>query len=342
MDKIVRRIKAYNGQIIYTVYTTYHLLLALTMIFMSNRIKDTTVVMTTYDKRDLQNFRLISKRMSNFGIRGVVIDKKNVFHRLLGLSWIENTIIYKKICKEANIINDDFYLVNFSWALKRVFYPASYYFKKCKETIFVQDGVLQYVVPENSMIKLFIQSLYGSVIGYWKYDKLKCIFVEHPEKFPDYLRPKIIHFVFSGERLLSDQRNSIKEILLDDESREELSTLKKARGIIFTQPFVGDGFLSEEENRKIFRELTEFYKRYGSVVLKVHPRDNVDYSYLGIPIINGKYPSEIYAFDNIEFEFAIGICTSAIWTIEAKKKVLINENFLTDKKFKLVALEEVV
>lgn len=340
MERIVSDIQKNRGKIIYTTYTTYHLLLALTLICMSNRTDDAIIIMTSFDKNDIRIFCSISKRMSKYGIRSVVIDKRTIFHRLIGLSWLENTLIYKRICNEARIENDDFLLVNFSWAMKRVFYPASYYFKKCRNTIFVQDGVLQYVVPENSEVKLFIQKIFGSVIDYWKYDKLKSIYVEHPDRFPEYLQEKIKKFVFSEKALLTEQKECIKDILLDADSKEELGYLADAKGIIFTQPFVGDGFLSKEENAEIFKKLTEFYMRYGKVVLKIHPRDNEDYTYLGIPIIKGKYPSEMYALDNIKFEFAVGICTSAIWTIDAKRKIMLNENFLKDKEFELMDLEE--
>ena len=82
--------------------------------------------------------------------------------------------------------------------------------------------------------------------------------------------------------------------------------------------------------------LSKYYSKYGRIFLKVHPRDNSDYSHIDAVLLSKHWPSELLTVFDIKFDYAVGICTSSITTVKAKKKMNINENFLHDLNYRLV------
>jgi hypothetical protein len=86
--------------------------------------------------------------------------------------------------------------------------------------------------------------------------------------------------------------------------------------------------------------MVDYYSKYGTPVLKLHPRDTSDYQLENkCTILPAFFPSEILTLLDIHFKYAIGICTSAVPTTDADYKININENFLKDLKFKLIHIE---
>lgn len=114
-----------------------------------------------------------------------------------------------------------------------------------------------------------------------------------------------------------------------------MACISRVDGIIFTQPISEDGFVSEREKIKIYTELSEFYSQYGRIALKIHPRDTAQYHIRDVGILKGAYPSELLSVLNISFKFAVGLCTSAIETVNADIRINLNERFLTELKYEL-------
>ena len=123
----------------------------------------------------------------------------------------------------------------------------------------------------------------------------------------------------------------------------ELPILKSETDcIIFSQPFSEDGYISEDEKKKLFESLVNHYQKYGKVTLKVHPRDTSIYSIESANILYGNYPSELLCMMGITFKLAVGVCTSAIYTINAQKSVNLNTNYLHELQFSYIDFEELL
>lgn len=167
--------------------------------------------------------------------------------------------------------------------------------------------------------------------------KIKSIYVQQPAKFPDYLVPKLVKFKMDKcfEQTKEVTKNVLLEIFTDSESKEEIKRIKQLDGIVFTQPISEDGFVSEKEKIRIYTELADFYSQYGTVALKIHPRDTTDYHIEGVNMMKGTYPSELLSILGIRFKFAVGLCTSAVETVNADIKMNLNEKFLSELKYEL-------
>ena len=106
-------------------------------------------------------------------------------------------------------------------------------------------------------------------------------------------------------------------------------------GILYTQPISEDGYVKEEIKIKIYKELVEYYSKYGKVFVKVHPRDTTQYDFPKEMILRGNYPSELLNVLGIKSKFAVGLCTSAVETANAEVRINLNEKFLSELKYEL-------
>ncbi len=329
MENIIKYINNYSGKIIYVTSSVYNTMLAVSILLQTDKKPESIIIMTTPHKDEVKQFTSISTRMEYEKINNIVIDKKTRVHRAIGISSVSNNIIKKRVYQILDTSKHNFLLVNFSWAQKKVAYPASIYLDECEKAIFIQEGVMQYVTPDDNNFYLLLKKLYGNQTNFWTMDKIEGIYVTDPEKFPNYLHPKLIKANFN---YCENQADIISKIFLSEEERKELSELKTADGIIFTQPLSEDGFISEKEKTNIYLKIKTVCDQYGKFVIKLHPRDTSDYDIDKSLLISGKYPSEIFKLNHIKFKYAVGICTSAIATIDADHAFNINENFLFDKK----------
>lgn len=329
MENIIKYINNYSGKIIYVTSSVYNTMLAVSILLQTDKKSESIIIMTSPHKGEVKQFTSISTRLEYEKINNIVIDKKTRIHRAIGISSVSNNIIKKKVYQILDTSKHNFLLVNFSWAQKKVAYPASIYLDECEKAIFIQEGVMQYVTPDDNNFYLFLKKLYGNQTNFWTMDKIEGIYVNIPEKFPNYLYPKLIKANFNYDE---KQADVIANIFLSEDERKELLEIKTADGIIFTQPLSEDGFISEKEKKNIYLKIKKICDQCGKFVIKLHPRDTSDYDIDKNLLIKGKYPSEIFKMYHIKFKYAVGICTSAITTIDADCAFNLNDNFLYDKK----------
>ncbi len=324
--------------VILTCSSQYNVLLALNIILSCNIKNRSFLVMFSPQKRTVEYFRRISQNIVSLGIKSTVIDKKNRVYRALGFSDIENFLVKRKIFKELGI-NGEFLLINFSWNQQIVRYPASIYYKDCSKAIFIEEGATQYVTPDEKKIYIILKKLYGNQTAFWKDEKLLGIYVQHKEFFPDYLNDKLKSFSYDevAKCIPEEEISTMARCFLREDQLREIEILKdKNTGIVFTQPLSEDGYISETDKIGIYKDLVNYYGKYGRVVLKVHPRDATEYDFEGVEVIRGLYPSELYKMLGIRVRFAIGLCTSAVDTIDADFKMNLNEKFLVEKTYDLI------
>jgi hypothetical protein len=296
------------------------------------------LVLFSYKKEELEVLKTIAEKSKKYNIKTVIFDKKSKLYRLLKINDLRLKKVYSEICSMLKIHRNDFMLINFAWSLKRVQYPASFFLKICNEAYFFQDGATQYLYKSESKIFLIFKRIYDGNEKFWENEKLREIYVENEEKFPSYLRHKIKVISYNYNSISEVTKRNVMEVFVAENEKKEFEILEKSDGIIFTQPLSESRLVSEKEKIKVYKKIAMFYSKYGSICLKVHPRDFSDYSNLNVPIIKGRYPSEIINIMGIRFKFAIGICTCAIETIDADFRYNIGENYTQDKIISLVEI----
>lgn len=342
MKNIINYINSYDGKIIFVTSSVYNTMLATIILLQTNKISDSIILMTSPHRNDVNQFIFFSGRMNQYHIKNIVIDKKTILHRALGISTLKNNRIKKEVYKRINTKKHEFLLVNFSWAQKKVAYPASIYLNECEKAIFVQEGAMQFATPDENKVILFLKRIYGNQTNFWKMDKIEVIYVNSPENYSKHLQKKLLKFDFNnfGEGSYKEIVEVICDIFLSDSDKQEIINILKTDGIIFTQPLSEDGFTTETEKKDIYVNIMRVCKKYGEFMIKLHPRDTSIYDFSPDILINGKYPSEIYKLLNIRFKYAVGICTSAIATIDADCAININANYLYDKRLDISNLDK--
>lgn len=339
MRDIVHKLNGIEKKIIFVCSSPYNILLATLLIIKANLYDKTCIVMPTYSKKNVKYFTVISRRLLQMNIHSEVINKHNIFWRAVGFAHIQNKVIMNRVFKQIHTGKNAYYLVNHTWDRQKVCYPASLYFKYCEGAIFIEEGSTQFVTPKEHELVVALKRLYGNQTDYWKDSRLESIYVQNPKQFIGYHTESMRPFSLNNS-LNEEEEKRLTDIFMDASEKESLEKLRcEKKGIIFSQCFSEDGYMTEEEKIRIFTELSGYYSQYGKVFLKIHPRDTTEYHIQGVDIIKGSYPSELFTILNIQFDFAIGICTSAIETVNAKVKLNLNEKFLTELRYERIPLE---
>lgn len=341
MSTIEDYIKQNKMPVIYTCSSQYNALLAFIFIMLYGKVNNSCIIMFSPEKRVLKAFYNISEKLNLYRIKNIVIDKQTKLHRALGVSNIRNHIIKKCVFKKMHIIGGDYFLVNFAWNPRIVLYPASIYFKNCQRCIFVEEGATQYVTPSENMVVLLLKKLYGNQMDFWEDERINGVFVQFPQKY-SYIKTSIQSF--SLKKTIEKLGDSTKKMIVDtfgmgiqlDELRKQL---EDKAGIIFTQPLSEDGYISENEKKKVYSDIVNFYSRYGKLVVKLHPRDTSNYEFTSASIMKSDFPSELLSISGKKFEFAVALCSSAVETVDAKLKKNLNEKYLNDLSFNLIELD---
>ena len=342
MSEIEDYIGTSSRPIIYACSSQYNALLAFLFILLYGNPDISYVLMFSPSKTIVEAFERISLGMNRYGIKNVVIDKKTMLHRALGISNLHNNIIMKKVFKAMNIKVGEFFLVNFSWTSRIVRYPASIYFKKCDSAIFVEEGATQYVTPSQNYFVLLLKKIYGNQLDFWGDEKIKDVFVHNPDKYshlPLSAKQFSIDDIFRN--LTCSQREKVMEVFGGGINAKNLeSALEKVDGIIFTQPLSEDGYITEGSKKKIYDEIVSYYSKYGNIVVKIHPRDNTIYEFETASILPREFPSELLNILGKKFSFAVALCSSAVETVNARQRINLNEKFLSDLIYTFKEIEK--
>jgi len=96
--------------------------------------------------------------------------------------------------------------------------------------------------------------------------------------------------------------------------------LKSDGIIIFTQPFMDDCKLTEEEQISLYAPYIEKYKDM-QIVIKKHPRDKVDYlrHFPNAKIMSTSAPMQILSAMGYKFDVAVTVSSSAVSSMENAK-----------------------
>ncbi len=326
---------------VYVCVVQYHLYLSLLLIESNGDRENSVVLLNANDLKIYEQFCSLKAKLEehNFKVDVRLRNKKKDF---LGLEEIENRKQYNKVCAMfGEDISGKFILYNFAWNCQYIYTTANIYYKKCEKAIFVEEGALTAINPPQPSIKILVKKIQGGSVDFFKDERLEAIYVQQPEIYSKEWDRKLKKFDISD--LLKELNADSKKVIVDIFLRDLAETLNRQLvdvGIIYTQPLSEDGFISEEKKLEYYRQMVQYYSRYGNPVLKLHPRDTSTYNIEDIcTVLPAFFPSELLGLMNIRFKYAVGICTSAVLTTDAEYKLNINENFLTDSRFRLLPLE---
>lgn len=333
MMKIVEILRKTPDKVVFVCSSPYNILIAASLIMKADLYGRCALILPTYSLKNMNYFKEIALKMERQGIVCEVINKKNMIHRAVGLSDRENLAVMKRVLNKLHIQKREFFLVNHTWNKALVCYPASLWFRYCKESIFIEEGCTQIATPDEKPFVLWLKYLYGNQKEFWKDSRVKGIYVQNKELFSNYPMPELEQFELNID-FSEEEKQKLIDMFVNYQDRVEIERIgKEADGILYTQPISEDGYVKEEDKIRIYKDLVKYYSKYGKVFVKVHPRDTTQYDFSKEMILRGNYPSELLNILGIKFKFAIGLCTSAIETVNAEVKINLNERFLSELKY---------
>ncbi|MCP1188534.1 alpha-2,8-polysialyltransferase family protein [Priestia flexa] len=316
----------------YVCSTPYHVFVSLCHL-VTSRDKG-TFYLTTHDDNSEKIFFMLKDRLLHHEyVENVIIRKrKRILDKLMIerlKDWLE-FLQLKPVLKESN-----YHIYNFCWNPYSLYLPSNFLYKKAKKVTFIEEGSMLYAYEKPKKLTLILKKyLYGVNTDFYKDAKTKEILVQYPDKYPDFLSDKLTNLSFSElvKGINQSSREEILSIFIRDNSLAHKLNFTDKSVIILTQPLSEDGFITEKEKYKLYKNIIDEYKDTYYIVLKRHPREKTIYGFDHVLEIEGTFPSEILTILNLNFEKAIGICTSAIYNINATEKINIDENFLNRRK----------
>jgi hypothetical protein len=180
----------------------------------------------------------------------------------------------------------------------------------------------------NTKYLQFLRKIFQISINPCMEPNVEKIYLSYPERIAINLCDKKVKLslVDMISELSQNQKELILHILINDDAYHKIiNSLSQYsdsdRVIIFTSPFSEDCLLDEGQKKVLFTKLYNEYKEYGKVFIKKHPRDLSIYDIPNAILLEGFFPSEIFNLLNVKFNYAVGICTSAVDNVIAKNKI---------------------
>lgn len=335
MMGIVKILRETSDRIIFVCSSPYNILIAASLIMKADLCGKCGLILPTYSPKNIKYFQDITLKMKQWGVVCEVVDKKNMMHRAVGLSDRDNFVVMERVLDKLHTKRNEFFLVNHTWNKALVCYPASLWFRYCRESIFIEEGYAQTATPDEKPFVLLLKRFYGNQKEFWRDSRLKGIYVQNSEMFSDYPIPECKEFALNVD-FSEEEKQKLIDLLVNAQNRIEIEKLRKeADGILYTQPISEDGYVKEEVKIKIYEELAAYYSKYGKIFVKLHPRDTTQYNFPEEMILKGNYPSELLNILGVKFKFAVGLCTSAVETANAEVRINLNEKFLSELKYEL-------
>jgi hypothetical protein len=310
----------------YLCSTPYHIFVSLCHMYAKN--EKGILYLTTHDEVSNKVFKKIDNSLNKLPlVTRTIVRLRNKKKERFFIEELIDHLFYKKI--KTDLENSCVYL--FPWTPYSLYTISNFVYQKADNVVLIEDGANLYSFPKPSKFKVLIKKYsYRISTDFYLDDKLKSILVQYPEKYPKHLKAKSkpLNLSFLFEKLRKEDKERLINIFLSD---QELNNLLKLNAeetiIILTQPLSEDGYVSEDEKIKIYKEIVNRFNKH-KVIMKKHPREKTTYNFPGVFEIDGYFPSEIFLLLGIRFKKAVGVCTSAISSINAEEKYNLDENFL--------------
>lgn len=278
----------------YICYTIYHLLISLVNIFDNKNVDDKLIITTR-----IVDANIYKERICKYypGIKVQIVDDN--YFKKTGLYYKKNTHKYfNELIKEnnniINIFND--------------FTQIGYYLHRNKIEYKLQEDGCDCLKHPTSIapnkLKNKIKNLLTNTPRYHGFSKYcTTIYVNDLNGLPNDIR-KNKYIKKSKKNMFYNISPEDKIKLLNIFNVQSLY-IKEPAVLILTQP-LEKHFTTDESRYNFYKNIVHKYLSEYNVYLKVHPRDNIDYSNLGINIISRSIPVELLSFA-IDKEFEIGV-----------------------------------
>lgn len=324
---------------VYVCVTLYHVYVTLLEVFSTNTEKDKLVILLNANNKQIfRQFQYINKQLTKAGFKcDLRLHSKK--KELIGFEEMKNRGQLSFVKKMMGLsATTKFTLYNFAWNNSYAYSTVKLLYKNCERAIFIEESAIIAKLPEEKKWKKYLQKIMGGVVDFYEDEKLQAICVQKPELFPQAWKPKLqkLELNLMLSKLSQDEKDTILQLMSED-STKIIELLKgPSVGIVFTSPFSEDHLITEQEKINYTQQMCNYYKRYGEVIVKLHPRDTTNYHLeSNIPVLSESFPSELLALTGYTFKFAIAICSSAVNTANAESKINMNNDFLSDKRFVL-------
>lgn len=169
---------------------------------------------------------------------------------------------------------------------------------------------------KGKLRNMAVGSNYGKILG--TNSHCKNVILTSSPKNPSILKDKksiICDLSKLWKESTTKKQRYIQEIFDIDKD-----DLKSGGVIIFTQPFMDDCKLTEEEQISLYAPYIEKYKDM-QIVIKKHPRDKVDYlrHFPNAKIMSTSAPMQILSAMGYKFDVAVTVSSSAVSSMENAK-----------------------
>lgn len=157
----------------------------------------------------------------------------------------------------------------------------------------------------------------------------KIIVGTEPESAPERLVAMLD--VFDPLKAMREQRDLLREFFARAYDSASVH-LTPSTVLVYTQPLAHIGHCSRFEQLEMYRGMISAYPA-ENVVIKPHPADTVDYSPLGVAIMDRSLPSEAMNLmaEGTEIELALSFSSSAVATTQfARRRTRLFGDELTD------------
>lgn len=226
----------------------------------------------------------------------------------------------------------------FTWNTESLYKKANNVYRMSPRIDLIEDGSMVYKRPKDSTIKRFIKKyLYGIIYGLENQRKIERVYVSFPSYFVGTFGEKIKKYSLINDLKVLDTKSIsriINVFLTDDERKKiaKISQTNKENILILTQPLYKFNGIAKKEQILMYRKIIQKYISKYNIILKKHPSDGLDYDFDDVVLIDGKFPSELLNFMDLKFTKAIGICTSAVDSVNATERINTEPNFFEGKK----------
>lgn len=329
---------------IYLCVTLYHLYVSLLSIEGKKNRENSVLLLDANDPQIYSNFLKYEKNLAS---EGFIVDShlRNKTKNIIGLETLEGNKQFKRIEEKlGRKIGEDFTLYNFAWNCQYAYSISTYFIKKCKKLMIMEEGAQTAFVPPQPSYKILIKKLTGNIVDFYKLRKLDGIYIQKPEIFPEQwgAKKKNLNLEVLTKKLSEESKNLIFKIFLGDLYSQFCEYDFSNAGIVYTQALSEDNYITEQEKINYYSQIVEYYKTYAMPVFKLHPRDKTKYPFDNeVLVLPASIPSEVLSLMGVKFKYAIAICSSAVLSTNSDVKINLNENFNNDKIFKLIPIEEV-
>lgn len=291
------------------------------------------LVINTEDCNDLYASLLELRRLDK--ITDVILFKNNVTEYFFNVLKRISLYPFRKNKHSINFYLDGF-VGYYPLILSNLGRPNKIFFYEEGESTYCDDVLFEKKVKPQlkSIINTFIKKTLSvpknsinDISGFYVRDekRLKKIFSEKKDftyKFPI----KEINDIQAIKSLSDYDKDIIKAIFFKDFDCD-FSSDKSKKAIVLTQPTYLYGMHSKEELAALFNEqIIKLKENNFDVYLKLHPREKEDiYIKEGVHRINGKFPFELLAIYNIQFDVGLTYNSTAINSSLIKNKILLSE-----------------